>query len=83
MKMVSIQELKRNLSGYVEQAASGESILITRHRRAVAKLSAAQDSSVRVGKRVGKGSLKPLFRNATGGAALETLLDDRYGTEKR
>jgi prevent-host-death family protein len=83
MKSVSIQELKRNLSGYLELAASGESILITRHRRAVAKLSGAEDANVRVGKRVGKGSLKPLFRNATGGAALEALLEDRYGSKGR
>ena len=38
MKKVSIYELKRDLSGLVREAAAGEAILITRHRRAVATL---------------------------------------------
>lgn len=77
MKTVSIEELKRNLSGLVEEAATGARILITRHRRPVASLSAADMEHVRIGARFGRGGLKPLLRAPTQGKYLEVLEDDR------
>jgi prevent-host-death family protein len=77
MKTVSIGELKRNLSSFVDQAAAGARILITRHRRPVASLSAADMEHVHIGARFGRGTLKPLLRAPTQGKYLETLAHDR------
>lgn len=78
MKMVSIQELKASLSALVAEAAAGTPVLITRHKRAVARLVPA-DPHVHVGKRFGKAKLKGLLRNATRGRYLEVVADDRRG----
>ena len=77
MKTVSIDELKRNLSSLVDQAAAGARILITKHRRPVATLSSADMEHVHVGPRFGRGTLKPLLRAPTQGKYLEVLEDDR------
>lgn len=78
MKTVSIDELKRNLSAFVDQAAAGERIVITKHRRPVASLAPADVEHVHVGKRFGRATLKPLFRAAaTKGAYLDVLRADR------
>lgn len=77
MKTVSIDELKRNLSSFIDQAAGGARILITKHRRPVAFLSGADLEHVHVGPRFGRGGLKPLFRAPTRGKYLEVLENDR------
>ncbi|MBI1737231.1 MAG: type II toxin-antitoxin system prevent-host-death family antitoxin [Candidatus Rokubacteria bacterium] len=80
MKTVSIDELKRNLSSLVEEAAAGARIVITKHRRPVASLGAAGAEHLRVGARFGKASFKPLLRAPTAGKYLEVLAEDRRGT---
>ena len=77
MKTVSIDELKRNLSSFVDQAAAGARILITKHRRPVASLSGADMEHVHIGARFGRGALKPLLRAPTQGMYLEVLENDR------
>jgi prevent-host-death family protein len=77
MKTVSIDELKRHLSSLVDQAAAGARILITKHRRPVASLAAADMEHVHVGARFGRGALKPLLRAPTQGQYLEVLASDR------
>ena len=77
MKTISIDELKRNLSSLVDEAAAGARIFITRHRRPVATLSAADMEHVHIGPRFGRGALKPLLRAPTHGKYLEVLQDDR------
>lgn len=77
MKTVSIDELKRNLSALVAAAASGERIVITRHRRPVASLSRADLEHVHVGARAARGALRPLLDAATGGVYLDVLAEDR------
>jgi prevent-host-death family protein len=74
---VSIEELKRNLSSFIDQAAAGARILITKHRRPVASLSAADMEHVQIGTRFGRGALKPLLRAPTHGKYLRVLEDDR------
>jgi prevent-host-death family protein len=81
MKQVTLQALKRHLSKLVREAASGERIVITRYRRPVAELSAADRGGLHVGSKVGKGSLEPLFHDATRGRYLQILEEDRYGHE--
>jgi prevent-host-death family protein len=78
MRTVSIDELKRNLSAFIEAAAKGARIIITKHRRPVASLSAADLEHVHIGPRFGKGGApKPLLRAPTRGEYLKVLDDDR------
>lgn len=77
MQTVSIDELKRHLSAFVDQAAAGARILITKHRRPVAFLSAADMEHVHIGVRFGRGALKPLLRAPTQGKYLDVLEEDR------
>ncbi len=83
MKTVSIDELKRRLSSLIDEAAAGGQILITKHRRPVATLCAADVAHVRVGPRFGRGALKPLLRAPTHGAYLEVLAEDRRAASGR
>jgi len=77
MKTVSIDDLKRNLSSLIQEAAAGARILITKHRRPVASLSAADMEHVHIGARFGRGALKPLLRAPTQGKYLKVLETDR------
>lgn len=77
MKTVSIDELKRNLSSFIDRAAAGERIVITRHRRPVAALAPAGSEHVHVGSRFGRARLKPVAKGPTRGAYLSVLLEDR------
>ncbi len=82
MKEVSIKDLKRHLSAILHEAASGADVLILKHNRPLARLTGVGTGHLRVGARFGRGALRPLFRNATGGRYLAVLLDDRSGREK-
>lgn len=77
MRTVSIDELKRNLSSFIDRAAAGERILITRHRRPVAALGAAGIEHLHVGSRFGRARLKPALSAPTRGAYLAALGEDR------
>jgi prevent-host-death family protein len=79
MKSVSIRELKANLSSAVAAVEAGESIVVTRHGQAVARLVPARSQFVHVGSRVGRGRLTPAVPPGTvpEGRALEILLEDR------
>lgn len=79
MNLVSIDELKRNLSSLVDRAAAGARILITKHRRPVAWLGPAGAEHLRIGARSGKVALKPLLRAPTRGHYLDVLVQDRRG----
>jgi len=78
MKMVSVQDLKATLSAVVASAEAGETIVITRHGKAVARLVPAETPHVHRGRRVGE-PLPPSIAPGTGlGArAVEVLLEDR------
>jgi len=77
MKIVSIDELKKNLSSFIDEVAAGERILITRRGRPVASLTGADVEHVHVGPRAGRGALRPVLKSATLGAYLHVLADDR------
>ena len=77
MKSVSIDQLKRNLSALLAEAEAGGRILVTKHRRPVATLSAPGLEHVHIGARFGRGALKPLLRAPTHGSYLKVLADDR------
>ena len=77
MKQISIQDLKARLSAAVAEAESGHTIVITRHREAVAQLGPTRPPYVHRGEAVGTGRLKPAVKRGTRGRYLAVLLDDR------
>lgn len=77
MKTVSIQDLKQRLSALIDEAAAGETFLITKHKQPVATLGSAALHQVATGKYFGKRKLTCLLRNATKGRYLEVLAEDR------
>lgn len=77
MKQISIQDLKARLSAAVSEAEAGNAIVITRHNKPVAQLTAAHPEHVHRGKDVGTGSIKPVLRQGTKGHYLAILLEDR------
>jgi prevent-host-death family protein len=79
MKTVSTQELKKNLSALLDEAASGVRVLITRHKTPIAYLESADLEHLQVGARYGKARLSPLLKSATAGRYLDVLADDRRG----
>lgn len=78
MKKIAIHELKQNLSAAVSDAESGQTLLITRHRRVVARLVPPQPG-LQVGKESGDAKLGPAIGRNTKGRYLEVIADDRRG----
>jgi prevent-host-death family protein len=83
MKYVSINDLKRNLSGYLEQAVKGEPIVVTKHRRPWAKLSAVDTNHVWEGSRFGKADLGPVLTTPLPESAWRLLDEDREDSVER
>lgn len=81
MKQISIQDLKKNLSSVLAEAAAGARWLITRHKRSVAELGPAERQHVHVGNQWGRGRIRPLFQAKTQGKYLELLAEDRGGDD--
>lgn len=78
MKRISIQDLKSGLSAAIAEAEAGRTLLVTRHNRAVARLSPAAPAQLHgSGRRVAAPPLAPLLRRATKGRYLQVLLEDR------
>lgn len=60
MKTVTVKELKQNLAAYMDIAAQGESVLVTKYNRPYVRLVTQKDQQgLIIGSRVGKASLKP------------------------
>ena len=77
MKTVPLSVLKRNLSSLINEAAAGEPILVTRHRRPLVCLVSSDLRLVHVGRRFGKARLAARLRSATRGKYLAALRADR------
>jgi prevent-host-death family protein len=82
MKQISVQDLKGQLSAAIAEAESGETLVITRHNRPVAKLAPARHPVVHQGKYYGRAKLRPVLKAGTRGRYLKVLLEDRRGGEK-
>ena len=76
MKRISIQDLKARLSSAVAEAEAGNTIVITRHNTAVAKLIPV-DQHLHRGNQFGKGGLKPAVRTKARIPYMQVLLNDR------
>jgi prevent-host-death family protein len=77
VKTVQIQELKRSLSQFVDEAETGARILVTRHGRPVAALVPPPGEGVHVGARYGRARLAPLAGVAVSMPIAGTLAEDR------
>jgi prevent-host-death family protein len=79
MKRMSIQDLKAQLSSAIAEAESGGTIVITRHNRPVAQLTAASQPHVHVAGDASFRALVPAIKRGTKGRYLAVLRDDRDG----
>ena len=77
MKKISMQDLKAQLSAAIAEAASGETILITRHNEPVARLAPVHVPHLHRGKLFGKAQIVPALKKGTNGRYLKVLLEDR------
>ena len=77
MKQVSIQSLKAALSATIAEAEAGETIEITRHNEAVARLVPVAQAHAHRGALVGAGRLRPAVRRGSRGRYLAALREDR------
>jgi prevent-host-death family protein len=77
MKQISIQDLKISLSAAIADAASGSTIVITKHNTPVAKLGPVHSQNLHIGKVVGKGGLRAAIKSAGKIPYLDALLEDR------
>ena len=79
MKRVSIQALKSGLSAAVAEAEAGQTLLVTRHNRVVARLAPVTPRPLHSGRDEAAPlpALTPLLRRATKGRYLLVLSDDR------
>ena len=76
MERVPVQELKARLSAVVAAAEAGETVVITRHGKPVARLGPADPPHVQRGRLVGE-PWPPGLKTGLGGRALALLLEDR------
>lgn len=77
MDLVSIKELKLDLSSYADRASRGEIVGVTKYNRPYFYLYPAQDTGVSVGKWHGKKDLLPGIKTTAGNIALKFLQEDR------
>ena len=78
MKTVPIHELKQQLSQVIAAAESGETMLVTRHKRVVAQI-VPPEAHLHTGSQFGHGSIQPLLKGPTRGRYLDVIADDRRG----
>ena len=77
MKTISIQDLKNSLSAVIDDAASGETVIITKHGQPVARLEPVDGRYLTVGRRFGPSALKPLLKLGRDPRLLAELYKDR------
>jgi len=77
MNRISIQDLKATLSAAVADAEAGQTVVITRHNRAVAQLTPATRTHTHGPTVTSRAAIRPLLRAATKGRYLQVLLEDR------
>jgi antitoxin (DNA-binding transcriptional repressor) of toxin-antitoxin stability system len=82
MKIVTMYQFKQGLASVVAEAEAGNVVLITKHNKAVARLTRPESANLHRGSQFGKGRLKPVVKGKTAGRYLQILEEDR-GTELR
>ena len=78
MERVPIHKLKQQLSQVIAAAEAGATLLVTRHKRVVARIVPPQ-AHLHTGRRFGRGVIRPLLKGPTRGRYLEVIADDRRG----
>lgn len=77
MKEVPLNDLKKELSFWAKQAASGQSLRVTKHHRPYVCLVPDRLPGLRQGSLWGKGELKPALQKSLQGKSLQALMEDR------
>lgn len=78
MNSVPIHQLRQSLAQVIAAAEAGETMLITRHKRIVARI-VPPEPHLHIGSRFGDGAILPLLQGATRGRYLDVISDDRRG----
>jgi prevent-host-death family protein len=74
---ISIQDLKKGLSGYISRAAEGETFVISKHGRPVARLVPVPSDAVWEGPAFGNADIRPVFHGRLFPRVLEILEEGR------
>jgi prevent-host-death family protein len=78
---VSLGDLRRDLSAWIEEVRKGRALLVTRRGRPVARITGPLGEHVHIGREFGRGGIKPLFdRPPAGRSILDLLFEDRCGS---
>lgn len=80
MKTVSVAVLKQQLSYYLHQVEEGQEVLVTAHRRPVARVTSAASGHLRVRMPTSKISVLRELKGVTllpGRTAVDLLIEDR------
>jgi antitoxin (DNA-binding transcriptional repressor) of toxin-antitoxin stability system len=73
-----MHDLKKELASVIAEAATRAKILITRHNKAVVRLTGPGSQHLNKGSLFGKANLKPAVRGNTAGHYLQLLQEDRH-----
>lgn len=82
MKAVSVAVLKQQLSRYLRQVEEGEEVVVTAHRRSVARVMSVTPGSLQIRKPTADISSLRRLKGVTlspGRTAVELLIEDRAG----
>jgi prevent-host-death family protein len=82
MQTVSVAVLKQNLSHYLHQVEGGEEVVVTAHRRPVARVMAITPGGLRIREPTADISTLRRLKGVTlspGKTAVELLIEDRAG----
>lgn len=77
MEKVSLKKLKEGLSSWLEKAARGDVLQITRYNHPYVLVMGTNDPSLHTGSRVGKTDITPALKKAPKKPSLDFLLEDR------
>lgn len=77
MKLISLKDLKENLSQWTEEAAKGTAIQVTRYNKPYVFLLGVQSPSLHIGKSAGTATLRSAASAASKGKFHAVLKEDR------
>jgi len=78
MERVPIHKLKQRLSQVIAAAEAGQTLLVTRHQRVVARIVPPEPHLHR-GSQFGQGRIRAVLNGPTRGRYLDVIADDRRG----
>lgn len=77
VSIVSLKELKENLSAIVDRVSNGNVVEILKYNKPSIKLVPMGNSAIRMGRFVGSKPIFPAIKSGTSGRSLKALFEDR------